>query len=219
MHQSVKNLIKIKDEINTKLNQIKKNKSPNIVAVSKTFPIDKILPLVEYGHRHFGENKVQEAFEKWEKVKLENKNINLHLIGGLQSNKVKIAVRIFDYIHSVDTEELAKKISDESKKINKKIKIFIQVNLGKEVQKSGINVEQLDKFYIYCKNLDLDVMGLMCIPPVNENPEKYFQQMQYYNDKLNLKELSMGMSSDYLLATEYSSTFLRIGSSIFGKRT
>ena len=219
MHQSVKNLIKIKDEINTKLNQIKKNKSPNIVAVSKTFPIDKILPLVEYGHRHFGENKVQEAFEKWEKVKLENKNINLHLIGGLQSNKVKIAVRIFDYIHSVDTEKLATKISNESKKINKKIKIFIQVNLGKEVQKSGINVEQLDKFYIYCKNLDLDVMGLMCIPPVNENPEKYFQQMQYYNDKLNLKESSMGMSSDYLLATEYSSTFLRIGSSIFGKRT
>ena len=219
MHQSVKNLIKIKDEINTKLNQIKKNKSPNIVAVSKTFPIDKILPLVEYGHRHFGENKVQEAFEKWEKVKLENKNINLHLIGGLQSNKVKIAVRIFDYIHSIDTEKLATKISNESKKINKKIKIFIQVNLGKEVQKSGINVEQLDKFYIYCKNLDLDVMGLMCIPPVNENPEKYFQQMQYYNDKLNLKELSMGMSSDYLLATEYSSTFLRIGSSIFGKRT
>ena len=219
MHQSVKNLIKIKDEINTKLNQIKKNKSPNIVAVSKTFPIDKILPLVEYGHRHFGENKVQEALEKWEKIKLENKNINLHLIGGLQSNKVKIAVRIFDYIHSVDTEKLATKISNESKKINKKIKIFIQVNLGKEVQKSGINVEQLDKFYIYCKNLDLDVMGLMCIPPVNENPEKYFQQMQYYNDKLNLKELSMGMSSDYLLATEYSSTFLRIGSSIFGKRT
>ena len=219
MHQSVKNLIKIKDEINTKLNQIKKNKSPNIVAVSKTFPIDKILPLVEYGHRHFGENKVQEAFEKWEKVKLENKNINLHLIGGLQSNKVKIAVRIFDYIHSVDTEKLATKISNESKKINKKIKIFIQVNLGKEVQKSGINVEQLDKFYIYCKNLDLDVVGLMCIPPVNENPEKYFQQMQYYNDKLNLKESSMGMSSDYLLATEYSSTFLRIGSSIFGKRT
>ena len=219
MHQSVKNLIKIKDEINTKLNQIKKNKSPNIVAVSKTFPIDKILPLVEYGHRHFGENKVQEAFEKWEKVKLENKNINLHLIGGLQSNKVKIAVRIFDYIHSVDTEKLATKISNESKKINKKIKIFIQVNLGKEVQKSGINVEQLDKFYFFCKNLDLDVMGLMCIPPVNENPEKYFQQMQYYNDKLNLKELSMGMSSDYLLATEYSSTFLRIGSSIFGKRT
>ena len=219
MHQSVKNLIKIKDEINTKLNQIKKNKSPNIVAVSKTFPIDKILPLVEYGHRHFGENKVQEALEKWEKIKLENKNINLHLIGGLQSNKVKIAVRIFDYIHSVDTEKLATKISNESKKINKKIKIFIQVNLGKEVQKSGINVEQLDKFYIYCKNLDLDVMGLMCIPPVNENPEKYFQQMQYYNDKLNLKESSMGMSSDYLLATEYSSTFLRIGSSIFGKRT
>ena len=219
MHQSVKNLIKIKNEINTKLNQIKKNKSPNIVAVSKTFPIDKILPLVEYGHRHFGENKVQEALEKWEKIKLENENINLHLIGGLQSNKVKIAVRIFDYIHSVDTEKLATKISNESKKINKKIKIFIQVNLGKEVQKSGINVEQLDKFYIYCKNLDLDVMGLMCIPPANENPEKYFQQMQYYNDKLNLKELSMGMSSDYLIAIEYSSTFLRIGSSIFGKRT
>ncbi|WP_440635089.1 YggS family pyridoxal phosphate-dependent enzyme [Candidatus Pelagibacter sp. HIMB1746] len=219
MHQSVKNLIKIKDEINTKLNQIKKNKSPNIVAVSKTFPIDKILPLVEYGHRHFGENKVQEALEKWEKIKLENENINLHLIGGLQSNKVKTAVRIFDYIHSVDTEKLATKISNESKKINKKIKIFIQVNLGKEVQKSGINVEQLDKFYIYCKNLDLDVMGLMCIPPVNQNPEKYFQQMQYYNNKLNLKELSMGMSSDYLIAIKYSSTFLRIGSSIFGKRT
>ena len=218
MHQSVKNLIKIKDEINTKLNQIKKNKSPNIVAVSKTFPIDKILPLVEYGHKHFGENKVQEAFEKWEKIKLENEDINLHLIGGLQSNKVKIAVKIFDYIHSVDSEKLATKISKESKKINKKIKIFIQVNLGRELQKSGIHNDQLDQFYIYCKNLDLDVVGLMCIPPVNDDPEKYFQQMQYYNDKLNLKELSMGMSSDYLKAIENSSTFLRIGSSIFGKR-
>ena len=218
MHQSVKNLIKIKDEINTKLNQIKKNKSPNIVAVSKTFPIDKVLPLVEYGHKHFGENKVQEALEKWEKIKLENEHINLHLIGGLQSNKVKIAVKIFDYIHSVDSEKLATKISKESKKIDKKIKIFIQVNLGEELQKSGIHDDQLDQFYIYCKNLDLDVVGLMCIPPVNDDPEKYFQQMQYYNDKLNLKELSMGMSSDYLKAIEYSSTFLRIGSSIFGKR-
>ena len=173
---------------------------------------------MEYGHKHFGENKVQEAFEKWEKIKLENEDINLHLIGGLQSNKVKIAVKIFDYIHSVDSEKLATKISKESKKINKKIKIFIQVNLGRELQKSGIHNDQLDQFYIYCKNLDLDVVGLMCIPPVNDDPEKYFQQMQYYNDKLNLKELSMGMSSDYLKAIENSSTFLRIGSSIFGKR-
>ncbi len=218
MHQSVKNLIKIKDEVNTKLNQIKKNKSPNIVAVSKTFSIDKILPLVEYGHKHFGENKVQEALEKWQKIKLENEHINLHLIGGLQSNKVKIAVKIFDYIHSVDSEKLATKISEESKKINKKIKIFIQVNLGKELQKSGIHNDKLDQFYIYCKNLDLDVVGLMCIPPVNDDPEKYFQQMQYYNNKLNLNELSMGMSSDYLKAVGYSSTFLRIGSNIFGKR-
>ena len=218
MHQSVKNLIKIKDEVNIKLNQIKKNKSPNIVAVSKTFSIDKILPLVEYGHKHFGENKVQEALEKWQKIKLENEHINLHLIGGLQSNKVKIAVKIFDYIHSVDSEKLATKISEESKKINKKIKIFIQVNLGKELQKSGIHNDKLDQFYIYCKNLDLDVVGLMCIPPVNDDPEKYFQQMQYYNNKLNLNELSMGMSSDYLKAVEYSSTFLRIGANIFGKR-
>ena len=219
MHHSVKNLIKVKNEINIKLSQIKKDKYPNIVAVSKTFPIDKILPLLEYGHKHFGENKVQEALEKWEKIKLEYENISLHLIGGLQSNKVKIAVKIFDYIHSVDSEKLAAKISKESKKINKKIKIFIQLNLGKEVQKSGINIEKLDNFYLFCKNLDLDVVGLMCIPPVDEDPEKHFQQMQYYKDKLNLKELSMGMSSDYLKAVGYSSTFLRIGSNIFGQRT
>jgi len=218
MHQSVKNFIKIKDEINTKLNQIKKNKSPNIVAVSKTFPINKILPLVEYGHRHFGENKVQEALEKWEKIKLEYENINLHLIGGLQSNKVKIAVRIFDYIHSVDTEKLAKKISNESKKINKKIKIFIQVNIGDEDQKSGVPKENLNELYSYCKELQLDIIGLMCIPPANIDPNFFFEEMRLLTKKLHLPELSMGMSSDYLEAAKNSATYLRIGSKIFGNR-
>ena len=215
MHKSIKNLEDINSEISVK---VKENISPTIVAVSKTFKMQEILPLIEHGHSHFGENKVQEAIEKWSDIKNEYPNIKLHLIGRLQTNKVKFAIKIFDYIHSVDNEKLAKKISEEQSKQNKKIKIFIQVNLAEEKQKSGVSKLDLEDFYKYCKNLDLDILGLMCIPPANKDSKIFFQELSLLNQKLNLKELSMGMSSDYILATECYSTFLRIGSKIFGKR-
>ena len=218
MHYSVQNLKNIKNQINDKLNHLKKSESPKIIAVSKTFPIDQINPLIESGHLDFGENKVQEALEKWSEIKFKNENIKLHLIGKLQTNKVKYAVKIFDYIHSVDSEKLAKKIVDESIKHERKIKIFIQVNIGKEHQKSGVDLDELENLYLYCKNVNLDVIGLMCIPPAQNNPEEYFKKMNNIAKNLSLKELSMGMSSDYLKAVEYSSTYLRIGSSIFGER-
>ena len=195
-----------------------KERIPKIIAVSKTFKIDHILPLIEYGHLDYGENKVQEALEKWTDVKNQNNKINLHLIGKLQTNKVKFAVKIFDYIHSLDNEKLAKKISDEQQKQNKKPKIFIQVNLGEEDQKSGILINDLIEFYNYSKNLNLNIIGLMCIPPFNEDSTNFFQKMSQLNEKINQKELSMGMSSDYMKAVEYKSTFLRIGSNIFGQR-
>ena len=218
MHFTIENLVKIKDQINKCLTEFKKNNIPKIIAVSKTFPIEKILPLIEYGHKDFGENKVQESLNKWRDIKHKNTDIRLHLLGRLQSNKVKSAVDIFDYIHSVDNEKLAKKISEESMKIKKDIKIFIQVNIGNEEQKSGIKVENLFEFYEYCKDLKLNVIGLMCIPPYTQNPQKFFVEMQTLNKKLKLNELSMGMSADYLEAVQYSSTFVRIGSSIFGER-
>ena len=195
-----------------------KERIPKIIAVSKTFKIDHILPLVEYGHLDYGENKVQEALEKWTDVKNQNNKINLHLIGKLQTNKVKFAVKIFDYIHSLDNEKLAKKISDEQQKQNKKPKIFIQINLGEEDQKSGILINDLIEFYNYSKNLNLNIIGLMCIPPFNEDSTNFFQKMSQLNEKINQKELSMGMSSDYMKAVEYKSTFLRIGSNVFGQR-
>ena len=197
---------------------MKINKLPKIIAVSKTFKIDKILPLVEYGHTDFGENKVQEALDKWSEVKSANSSIKLHMIGKLQTNKVKFAVKIFDYIHSVDSKKLAKKIMDEQIKINKKLKIFIQINIGEENQKSGIKKNELKDFISYCKNINLDVVGLMCIPPSDADSSGYFKDMKFLNKNFSLKELSMGMSSDYLKATENSSTYLRIGSSIFGNR-
>ncbi len=218
MHFTIENLVKIKDQINKCLIEFKKNNIPKIIAVSKTFPTEKILPLIEYGHKDFGENKVQESLNKWRDIKHKNTDLRLHLLGRLQSNKVKSAVDIFDYIHSVDNEKLAKKISEESMKIKKDIKIFIQVNIGNEEQKSGIKVENLFEFYEYCKDLKLNVIGLMCIPPYNQNPQKFFVEMQSLNKKLKLNELSMGMSADYLEAVQYSSTFVRIGSSIFGER-
>jgi pyridoxal phosphate enzyme (YggS family) len=180
--------------------------------------MDKILPLIEYGHKDYGENKVQETIDKWTQIKIDKSNIKLHLIGKLQTNKVKFAVKIFDFIHSVDSEKLAKKIADEQIKQNKKLKLFIQVNIGNEDQKSGVNKNNLNNLYKYCKELNLDVIGLMCIPPSDRDPEKYFNQMNLMNKELNLSELSMGMSSDYLKAIEHSSSYLRIGSSIFGKR-
>ena len=176
------------------------------------------MPLIDYGHQHFGENKVQEAIEKWTNLKLKNKDIKLHLIGKLQRNKVKNAIEIFDFIHSVDNEKLAKKISEEQIVQNKKIKIFIQVNIGQEEQKSGIKVDNLESFYLYCKKINLDIIGLMCIPPVTNDSEIYFSMMKILNDKLNLSQLSMGMSEDYLKATNHLSTYLRIGTAIFGKR-
>ncbi len=194
------------------------NKYPKIIAVSKTFSIDRIKPLIDYGHIHYGENKVQEANEKWGLIKQNNKNLKLHLIGRLQTNKVKIAVKLFDYIHSLDSEKLADKIYTQQKEQDKKIKLFIQVNMGEEDQKSGIKKSEVVDFYYYCKNKDLNVLGLMCIPPFDEDSSKFFKEMKKLNDDLNLKELSMGMSSDYLTALENSSTYIRIGSSIFGKR-
>jgi len=180
--------------------------------------MDKILPLITYGHLEYGENKVQEAVEKWTDIKLKNPDIKLHLIGRLQTNKVKFALKLFDYIHSVDSKKLAKKIADEQLKQNKKIKIFLQINMGHEDQKSGINKDELDTLYNYCTELNLDVVGLMCIPPVNREPNNFFKEMNLLNKKFNLLELSMGMSSDYLSAVENHTTYLRIGSSIFGQR-
>ena len=219
MHQTIQNLISIQSSINSKILELKeKNIKPKIIAVSKTFKIDHIMPLIDYGHLDYGENKVQEAIEKWVDIKNKNKKIKLHLIGKLQTNKVKFAVKIFDYIHSLDSEKLAKKISDEQKKQNVRPKIFIQINLGEESQKSGIMKENLLDFYNYSKSLDLDIIGTMCIPPFDEEPTKFFSQMSDLNKKTNLVELSMGMSSDFLKAIEYNATYLRIGSSIFGQR-
>ena len=219
MHSSVQNLINIQEKIKQRLVDLKSNKIPKIIAVSKTFGMDKISPLIEHGHIDFGENKVQEAIEKWSDIKLTNNEIKLHLIGGLQTNKVKLAVKLFDYIHSVDSEKLAKKISDEQQKQNKKVKVFIQVNIGDEEQKSGINKSSLTQLYSYCKTIDLSVVGLMCIPPLKKSPDIFFKEMSMLNKNLDLDELSMGMSSDYLEAIKNSATYLRIGSNIFGKRS
>ncbi len=219
MHISIQKYKDIISAIKLKLEDQKIDKFPKIIAVTKTFHIEKILPLIEYGHLDYGENKVQEALDKWKQIKLKNSDIKLHLIGKLQTNKVKFALSIFDYIHSVDSKKLAKKIADEEIKQNKKIKLFLQVNIGNEDQKSGVGKDYLNDLYSYCRELNLDVIGLMCIPPINDKPDQYFQETKLLNKKLNLQELSMGMSSDYLKAIENSSTFLRIGSSIFGKRS
>ena len=192
---------------------------PKIIAVSKTFKIDKILPLIEYGHTDFGENKVQEALEKWTEIKNINSDLKLHLVGKLQTNKVKFALKLFDYIHSLDSEKLAKKISEEQIKQNLKPKIFIQINIGNEQQKSGILKNDLIEFYDFSKRLGLNIIGTMCIPPFAENSSKYFSEMCELNKKLDLTEISMGMSSDYLNAIEFKSTYLRIGSNIFGQRS
>ena len=216
MHNTVKNLIYIEDLIKSKVNH---DKLAQIIAVSKTFPIENILPLIEHGHLHYGENKVQEALDKWTEIKNKNNDIKLHLIGKLQTNKVKFALGIFDYIHSVDSEKLAIKISEEQIKQEKKPKIFIQVNIGNEEQKSGINENKLIDFCKFCKNLNLDIIGTMCIPPNYGNTEKYFSKMNKINQESNFKELSMGMSGDYLEAIKNDATYIRVGSKIFGIRT
>tara|TARA_Y100000389_G_scaffold63694_1_gene59731 strand:+ start:295 stop:954 length:660 start_codon:yes stop_codon:yes gene_type:complete len=218
MHHTVKNLLNISNDIKEYHNKLNINNNLKIVAVSKTFKIEKILPLIEYGHIDYGENKVQEAVEKWTEIKKINLQVKLHMIGKLQTNKVKFAVQIFDYIHSVDSEKLAKKIVDEQNKINKKMKIFLQVNIGDENQKSGIKKDDLSKLVSYCKKIGLDIIGLMCIPPANVDPEKYFKEMNKLNKIFGFSELSMGMSSDFLKAAKHLSTYIRIGSSIFGQR-
>ena len=219
MHNSVQKYKDIISLIQRKIEAQKIHLTPKVIAVSKTFKLEKILPLIEYGHLDYGENKVQEAIEKWSEIKLKRQNIKLHLIGRLQTNKVKYAIKIFDFIHSVDSKKLAKKIADEQDKQNKKPKLFIQVNIGDEQQKSGINVDQIEDLILFSKQLNLNIIGLMCIPPANEEPDKYFKEIKLLNKKFNLSEISMGMSSDYLKAVENSSTYLRIGSSIFGQRS
>ena len=219
MHNSVKNLLEIENNIKGYIDELKNYNYPKIIAVSKTFKIDKILPLIDHGHLDFGENKVQEAVEKWTNIKNNNSNIKLHMIGKLQTNKVKLAVKIFDYIHSVDSEKLAKKILDEQNKINKNIKIFLQVNIGNEDQKSGVNKNEVTQLVSYCKKIGLNLVGLMCIPPANIDPEDYFYEMSKLNKDLGFAESSMGMSLDYLKAIKYEATFVRIGSSIFGQRS
>ena len=219
MHKIIQNLIDIQKKIDSNLEFSTINKVPKIIAVSKTFGMDKISPLIDHGHLDFGENKVQEAIEKWSDVKSNNANIKLHLIGGLQTNKVKLAVRLFDFIHSVDSEKLAQKISNEQQKQKKELKLFIQVNIGDEQQKSGVDKASVSNLYSYCKSLNLNVVGLMCIPPFEKPSEKFFKEMSILNKNLNLKELSMGMSSDYLDAIKNSATYVRIGSNIFGQRS
>ena len=212
MHNSVQSLISIQKEISNN------NSNANIIAVSKTFSIDKITPLIKHGHVHFGENKVQEALQKWSEVKKTNSNIKLHLIGKLQTNKVKFVLPLFDYIHSLDSIKLAEKISIEQKKKEFKPKIFIQVNIGNENQKNGVSINEIENFYGECKrNYNLDIIGLMCIPPVGNSTE-FFSKMLELNNLLNLNDLSMGLSSDYLEALNFKATFIRIGSLIFGER-
>ncbi len=220
MHKTVENIILIQNKIKSKIIELNLNDyKPKIIAISKTFKLDHILPLIDYGHLNFGENKVQEALEKWIDVKNKNFQIKLHMVGKLQTNKVKHALKIFDYIHSLDNMKLAEKISYEQEKINKKPKLFIQINIGNEFQKSGIAIDKLEEFYRNCIQMDLDIIGTMCLPPENKDSGIYFSKMKNLNDNIKLNELSMGMSHDYLTAIKYSSSYLRIGSKIFGARS
>ena len=215
--QAINKLISIQENIKN-LN-IQNDIPAQIVCVSKTFPLSKLLPLVNFGHYHFGENKVQEAEEKWSELKKSNENLKLHMVGRLQTNKVKKAVQIFDFIHSVDSQKLADNLKKREEEINRKLSYFIQINLGNESQKGGVKREEAESFVIYCKNeLKINVIGLMAIPPYDEKPEKYFSEISVLNSSLNLEHLSLGMSNDYNLAIKYKSTFVRIGSAILGER-
>ena len=217
MHKSINNLALINDQIKSKFGLVKNLK---IIAVSKTFPMSEINPLIEKGHLHFGENKVQEAVEKWTDIKKLNNNLKLHMIGKLQTNKVKNVVTLFDYIHSLDNIKLAEKIASEQKKKNKNLKIFIQVNIGNESQKSGINISELKNFYEKCtRELNLNIIGLMCLPPQHGTVKNYFNKMVELKKTLNVEDLSMGMSEDYLEAVGCGATYIRIGSKIFGDRS
>ena len=209
----------IRNKVNEIINQKQLKTEPTIIVVSKTFPLEKIKPLLDNGHIHFGENKLQEAEVKWSEIKNFNKHIQLHMVGNLQSNKAKKAVKLFNFIHSLDNEKLANKISQSEKELNKKTKLFIQVNLAEEIQKSGVTLKELNDFYNYCsKDLLLNIIGLMCLPPINLNSNKYFQTLKQAADKLNLKELSMGMSSDFENAVVNGSSYLRLGTAILGER-
>jgi len=208
------------EKIKLKISSLKPVKPVNIIAVSKTFTLDHISPLINYGHHHFGENKVQEAIAKWSSPKKANKNIRLHMIGKLQSNKAKDAVKLFDYIHSLDNQKLADTLSKHEFNLNKNLNYFIQVNIGNEIQKSGIPISELEAFYNYCVNeINLKIIGLMIIPPIAKNSEKYFKSLAELNKTLALDHTSMGMSADYIEAVKHGSTFVRIGSSIFGSRS
>jgi len=219
MHSSLQKLSFIKNKVNEIINQKQLKTEPTIIVVSKMFSLEKIKPLLDNGHIHFGENKIKEAEVKWLEIKNFNKNLQLHMLGNLQSNKAKKAVKLFNFIHSLDSEKLATKISQSEKELNKKTKLFIQVNLGEEVQKSGVTLKELNDFYDYCtKDLLLNVIGLMCLPPINLNSDKYFQTLKQTADKLNLKELSMGMSSDFENAVINGSSYLRLGTAILGER-
>ena len=219
MHKTIQNLTDIQKQIQLKVIELNySDYIPKIIAVSKTFKIDHIMPIIDHGHIHFGENKIQEAVEKWTEIKHNNNQIKLHMVGKLQTNKVKFAVKLFDFIHSVDSIKLATKIADEQKKLNKNIKIFIQINIGNEAQKSGINNNEVVEFYKSCNKLELDVVGTMCLPPDDDQSDNYFSKMQSINESLNLKEISMGMSNNYLNAIKFKSTFVRIGTKIFSER-
>ena len=219
MHSTLEQLNLIKNKVNDIINKKQLNTNPNIIVVTKTFTLDKIKSLLENGHIHYGENKIQEAENKWSQAKLQYRALKLHMIGKLQSNKAKKAVKLFDYIHSLDNERLALKLSDSLRELNKNVKLFIQVNLANEKQKSGISLNELTSFYDYCtKDLSLNVIGLMCLPPIDSNSDKYFNLLNQSAIKLNLKELSMGMSSDFENAVLYGSTFLRLGTIILGQR-
>ena len=208
------------NKIKSNISKINNSSDMKIIAISKTFPLEHIMPLIELGHNHFGENKVQEAETKWNKIKKEKNSLRLHMVGKLQSNKAKKAVEIFDYIHSLDSQKLADILSKSQDEINKSINYFIQVNIGSESQKAGIQYNEVDQFYTYCtKEKKMNIVGLMAIPPNDENTEKYFKSLSELNSSLGLKELSMGMSSDYMKAINYKATYLRIGSAIFGERS
>ena len=218
IHKTVQNLINIEKQIKFSLKELNSTNNTKIIAVSKTFKLDNILPLIEYGHLDYGENKVQEAIEKWSEIKKDKSNIQLHMIGRLQTNKVKFAVKLFDYIHTVDSEKLAKKIYEEELKLKKKIKIFIQVNIGDENQKAGVSIDNTSHLVDYCKKLNLNLQGLMCIPPLGVQPDNYFKKLNEINIENKLTSLSIGMSSDYNSAIKFNASFVRIGSNIFGKR-
>ena len=219
MHSSLQKLTLVKNKVNEIINQKQLKTNPTIIVVSKTYSLEKVKSLIDNGHMHFGENKIQEAERKWSEIKNTNKNLMLHMVGNLQSNKAKKAVKLFNFIHSLDNEKLAMKIAHSEKELNKKTKLFVQVNLGDEKQKSGIALKELSDFCNYCiKDLLLNVIGLMCLPPINSNSEKYFKVLKEEAHKLNLKELSMGMSSDFENAVIHGSSYLRLGTAILGER-